>query len=1123
MPTDHSLHHHREISSRMHGIATPLWAIMLTIAAWRGGTTIAADPPEIPMQAVLDLPKDGFLVGTLRDHTNPGSPLETILWQSPAFTGPYEFALDCIRGIRFPLPVGAPPAAAGARRVEFVDGDAIVGQIESLDDEHLVAKIGPASSPRKITVPRDHVRRIVVNDVEDSFWGPGAMAGWIANPPTAWTHTATGLSGIAGSTISRNIGGGPRCRYDLALSWTERPTVQLTVASAGVNSKPAYRLELGPAGMLAVREEQTGQSRNRSRADLERFGDLPEKGVTVTLFIDQRLGRMAVVLPGVEAPVADLVVPPVNEAVGDGFRIMLKQGDLTLESLRVSPWKTDTPDIDAGDRDVIRLRDGTVIAKRVVSLDQPAGVMLDRIAEISFANAGPTPIERRDHAPRSIQVTDLWGSQLTGGLERVEGGAIVLSHPLIDGSVSLPIDTLATLTTLHHRDGRRGLAGRLGRLESDLGTMFGCLMPTEPDGHGSAIGWQPAGSLNPRALAVSPEGTPPVATVTYGGSRPSAANAGDSQPFSEASSLLVLRTGETLPCRVESIDAAGVQVRVEDREQITVPQSIVQALELMIMPGEPISTEKFRSLTMLPRSQEENPPTHIVRSRAGDYLRGRLVSVDATTVEFEVDAGRRGRPLRIARKDVARLIWLHPENLSTPWRPPKPLAGDGLLIDAVTGGTSRLRLWATGIKGNLLRGTNPSIGPCVIDLADVTTLTIGGAEAGSQAVPFAQWRLTLAPDPRNLPARKRPTPTSGAEDEADGQPDPDASVEEEAAHSSAGTPIPSATDLLAEAERLDAAGDRRAVAAYARLLTADDRNVRGRSIARLKRITGMPLPYGIDEAVERREAQATGWRRWAARHAVSATLRFSDEHAASWGPPRIGRLLVGLPGANAVVEYDENGTETFRVGAVQPWACDGTPDGHRLIGSYGGKYIAEHDETGREISRFANLESGVMSVRRLENGNTLATLADANKVVEFDPRGQRVWEVSLAGRPCDARRLADGRTLVALHKANRIVEVDEAGSEIWAVENLPDPQTVQRLPNGNTLVALTTAGTVREIDRDGREVWSREGYAVLVDAQRLPDGHTLLLEQGGSRIELDADGNEISRTGNIQASRLSAY
>jgi hypothetical protein len=304
---------------------------------------------------------------------------------------------------------------------------------------------------------------------------------------------------------------------------------------------------------------------------------------------------------------------------------------------------------------------------------------------------------------------------------------------------------------------------------------------------------------------------------------------------------------------------------------------------------------------------------------------------------------------------------------------------------------------------------------------------------------------------------------------------------------------------------------------------AEDRGIRARSIAQLRRITGTPLPYGIDDPTDKRETAARDWRRWAARHAGSASLRFPRIDGDARQPSLVGRMLVCRSSGGDVVEYDGSGVETFRAAVPYPWACDVTPDGHRLVGSYGGKFIVEFDEAGKEVGRIGNLASGVMSVRRLEDGHTLATLADANKVVEFDPEWKPVWEVTLPGRPCDARRLPDGLTLVALHKANRIVEVDRAGTIVRSVEDLPDPQTAQRLPNGNTLLALTTPGIAREIDRDGREVWSRAGFKVLVDVQRLPDGRTLCVEQGGTCIELDADGNEIGRTSHGSASRALEY
>ena len=1095
------------------------WAVLLAAGAWTHVDAAAAAAPEA-MPAVLDLHGEGFIAGTFADGPAAvDKPQGAIVWRSPAFADPFAFPLDAIRGIRFPRLTGDPPAGGGDWHVELAGGDALVGSIESRDDSAVVMAIGSAATPIRISVRRDSIRhmdRVMDRAGEsDSYTGPTGLDGWRVSPPNAWRQDAATLTGTAGSTLVRTIRCGPRCRYDLSLSWKEQPSVQVMLGDRTAGRSWPYQIELGPTGMVALRQEDVAAGDASPRADLEPFGDLPKTGLTMTVFVDQQAGRMAVMLPGGAAPVADLTVAPVAGRPGDMFRIALRKGSLTLESLRVSPWRTAEPTLE----------------------EDPQG-------------QAPRPVVAGDaRVMPSVQVVDAWGSRLSGELERVTSDAIVIAHPAIAGEVSLPIATLATLTSLRPPQEPSELPGRMGRLDYDSGTLLGCLAAAPPASAGAAIAWQPAGSLTASVLAFPANGQP-QATITYAETleerRPQlpqrvrkqqllqqAPQGLDSLPPPEPvqvdqtapdwfGSRLILRTGETLLCRVESIDEPSLRVRVPGGEVVTVSGEWVQALELVTAGGRQLTSEKFRSLTTLPRSQRQQPPTHVLRSVQGDYLRGRLVSMDKSTVRMALEAGPRDKPVALSRGDVARLIWLHPENIATPWRPPQPIATQGLLVDATVSTSEHLRLVATGVDGNVIRGVNPAIGPCRIDLENVRVLFLGGRRDDlPQTSPYSQWRLTLAADPRNLPPGAR---TPAAPDALD--PEATATTDQpvtEPQRVSPGADSRPAADLLVEADRLASERDRRAVAAYATLLSADDRGVRGRSIAQLRRITAARLPYGIDDAVARREAQATAWRRWAARNAVSVDLRFPDKNEESWGPSPLGRLLVCRPGSNDVVEYDDNGAETFRVAVPMPWACDGTPDGHRLIGSYGGKYIVEFDETGKEIGRIANLESGVMSVRRLENGHTLATLADANKVVEFDPEGSVVWESRLAGRPCDARRLPDGRTLVALHKANRIVEVDAEGSEVWAVENLPDPQAAQRLPNGNTLVALTVPGIVREIDQAGNEVWSREGFEVLLDAQRLPDGRTLLLEQNGNRIELDADGNEVSRTGGVSASRLHAY
>ena len=60
--------------------------------------------------------------------------------------------------------------------------------------------------------------------------------------------------------------------------------------------------------------------------------------------------------------------------------------------------------------------------------------------------------------------------------------------------------------------------------------------------------------------------------------------------------------------------------------------------------------------------QKENPPTHLIRSRTGDFLRGRLIKLDATRCSKSKSAWN---PEDIARDRLALIIWLHPDELGS--------------------------------------------------------------------------------------------------------------------------------------------------------------------------------------------------------------------------------------------------------------------------------------------------------------------------------------------------------------------------------------------------------------------------------------------------------------------------
>ena len=221
-------------------------------------------------------------------------------------------------------------------------------------------------------------------------------------------------------------------------------------------------------------------------------------------------------------------------------------------------------------------------------------------------------------------------------------------------------------------------------------------------------------------------------------------------------SLAILRSGDVVPCAVDGMDAKAMRIRtpVTDggaNRAVVVPESLVQAVELdPSVPARGIEKPRLDRLLMLPRSQRVAPPTHMVRLRDGDYLRGRLESLDDATLMLDV----RGEVKRLPRTAVARVIWLHPEAESGPdedsddSRPPD--ATFGLLVQGVAEGR-RVTLVAEGLADGAIRGTSPALGPGRIDLKGIDRLLVGRAIDGeTDQLPYRQWKLRPAPEPKAL-------------------------------------------------------------------------------------------------------------------------------------------------------------------------------------------------------------------------------------------------------------------------------------------------------------------------------------------------------------------------------------
>lgn len=211
---------------------------------------------------------------------------------------------------------------------------------------------------------------------------------------------------------------------------------------------------------------------------------------------------------------------------------------------------------------------------------------------------------------------------------------------------------------------------------------------------------------------------------------------------------LHLRWGDSLAGFVVSADAEGVLVRTTPDVEFAVPAAAVRAVELQAASGRPILEKKRVRLLTLPRMQQADPPTHVVRLTTGDYVRGRLIGLDEATVHMDVQ----GKTKEFPRGDVARIIWL---GRSGETRPSARATLDGqagtpLQIVGVDG--KRLTVTADRVDEGRIVGRSPALGEVRVPVSRCEMILVGDAiDAHRPAdLPYEKWVLTPAPLPKAL-------------------------------------------------------------------------------------------------------------------------------------------------------------------------------------------------------------------------------------------------------------------------------------------------------------------------------------------------------------------------------------
>jgi thiol-disulfide isomerase/thioredoxin len=765
------MRHHRPSSTlwtRLRGLSR-----LMALAAACAGTVPAraGEPPADPAAGpVLHLADGGFVPGTFQDSDRPG----TLRWQATPFTAPFDFEINAVSAVHLPVPA-QPPRPGGDFRFELAGGDVAFGTLVDLDETEALLDL-----PRfgRLRVRRPHLLRIDRwRDNSDLVYlGPNGLAGWKPSPHAdapAWREESGELvTDQAGASLFNDLGLPARAAIEFEVSWKGRPdfVLALGVGDDEKTTRRAFRFEVWGDDLVVLRE--TDQEANVASVGVVDSG--PGRA-HLRAFLDQERERIVVAAPD-GTPLADLDVADRKPQVLTGVRLENTRGDVRLERLEVDRWNGEPLRPTPSDRPSLLKTDGSSRPGRVTDYDAEAKEFVLRDGETE-SRIPRDEVDRvtlstpADDPPRAVRAVFQDGSRLSGDLVKVEEDALVLAIPGVEGTARLPLDGLRSLVVLHRGTAPPGATKSTARLEIEGVRLTGRLVDGREDPGSGCLTWQPVGSATSSPLrpgvsgrVIYKEPPPPVPQAAtrprpvppqpapaglqgflrgFAGLQASGRATG---PVSPRRSLY-LRTGDVIPSEVEAIDENGVTFRTALSQSTFVPHDKVKAVDLAEAPAVTVRLNKSKRerLLTLPRVQKGSPPTHLIRSKNGDYLRGRVVGMDDKTLQVEVRLETKAVP----RDRVSGIIWLHPEEADPPKAPAAAAGQDAASrVQAVRSDGVRLTFRPERLEGTTLTGTSDVLGECRVRLEEVDQLLIGAViEQEAARLVQRRWSLTDAPEP----------------------------------------------------------------------------------------------------------------------------------------------------------------------------------------------------------------------------------------------------------------------------------------------------------------------------------------------------------------------------------------
>lgn len=660
---------------------------------------------------------------------------------------------------------------------------------------------------------------------------PGVPTGDIWTSDGGWPQTNTSNASIfrdlnlpAKSAIELELSWNDVPDFELVIGPRNLNGV-VEAAEQVISNRPidnAFRLEVWDRQLVVVGESERD-------ADVDSVTPIASGpgAVRVQLYLDQEKQRLSV-YSRAGSRIASVRLHARNPEIRGGLRLTNRRGHIQLKHLRIAHWDGILPqDVEADQSRVHRI-DGTIVYGRVTAFnpvtetftlahaDRKTLVDAAMVSDIflSPVTEGPDSVDSTSNTgePRQgagiptkrgqlVRVTCQNGTTFSGAFTGIRNGQVVLDCRSIAEPLMLALNRVCSITRQSPFMGAPDVVaqGRSGRLELEGMKLEGRLIDGREQADASCLVWHPDFSLNASPLAKGPSGRivynelprsaskPGDATANrlaerqQGNQKPAIQGFGDvfkqmlagkipsrQKPEFRASHTLHLRSGDTIPCDVLSIDDEGLHFTTPLSNATFVSHQRVKGLELDGRLGAPTLDETRRQrLLTLPRLQKNSPPTHLFCSTNGDFLRARLIAMNEDKLTVEVRLTNQEIPC----ERVAQIIWLHRDELQPTdvHESTKGQEADGTdasagesgrrgnhspeaeltRVQAVIRHQDRLTFKATRVEGATVSGHSDILGACQSNLSGIDRLLIGtGIEQAAAQLAYQRWKLRYAVEPK---------------------------------------------------------------------------------------------------------------------------------------------------------------------------------------------------------------------------------------------------------------------------------------------------------------------------------------------------------------------------------------